>query len=226
MKNDLFSSVYDKGGKLMETKNAKNGGYLVGRSHKEGGIKGVNVDTGDPIEVEGGEVVITKPAVDSNKYYTLNGKKMKPKDILSKLNSDHGGVAFAEGGKVGSRKYLLGGMTNDEKKDFIEARYAGKSIIIAQNDDLSSTVYVFNSWDEAYGGIIDIKYNKTNIYCVSNIPSAVPHRASNELSNAIYPYIENIIKDMDIQKTIENNDELRRGINIYKGEIWNINLIK
>ena len=82
----------------METKDAKNGGYLVGRSHKEGGIKGVNVDTGDPIEVEGGEVVITKPAVDSNKYYTLNGKKMKPKDILSKLNSDHGGVAFAEGG--------------------------------------------------------------------------------------------------------------------------------
>jgi alanine dehydrogenase len=71
-----------------------------------------------------------------------------------------------------------------------------------------------------------IKYNKTNIYCVSNIPSAIPHRASNELSNAIYPYIENIIKDMDIQKTIENNDELRRGVNIYKGEIWNINLIK
>jgi hypothetical protein len=162
MKNDLFSSVYDKGGKLMQTKNAKNGGYLVGRSHKEGGIKGVNVDTGDPIEVEGGEVVITKPAVDSNKYYTLDGKKMKPKDILSKLNSDHGGVAFAEGGKVGSRKYLLGGMTNDEKKDFTEARYAGKSIIIAQNDDLGSTVYEFNSWDEASGGIIDIKYKAPN----------------------------------------------------------------
>ena len=162
MKNDLFSSVYDKGGKLMQTKNAKNGGYLVGRSHKEGGIKGVNVDTGDPIEVEGGEVVITKPAVDSNKYYTLNGKKMKPKDILSKLNSDHGGVAFAEGGKVGSRKYLLGGMTNDEKKDFTEARYAGKSIVITQNDDIGSSVYEFNSWDEASGGIIDIKYKAPN----------------------------------------------------------------
>ena len=71
-----------------------------------------------------------------------------------------------------------------------------------------------------------VKYNKTNIYCVSNIPSAVPHRASKELSNAIYPYIENIIKDMDIQKTIKNNEELKRGVNIYKGEIWNINLLK
>lgn len=157
MTHDLFSTVYDKSGKLMETKDAKNGGYLVGRSHKEGGIKGVNVDTGDPIEVEGGEVVITKPAVDSNKYYTLNGKKMKPKDILSKLNSDHGGVAFAEGGKVGSRKYLLGGMTNLEKKNFIDAKYAGKSILKVVNDDLSSDVNTFNGWDEMSGGIIDIK---------------------------------------------------------------------
>jgi alanine dehydrogenase len=71
-----------------------------------------------------------------------------------------------------------------------------------------------------------IKYNKTNIYCVSNIPSAVPHRASKELSNAIYPYIENIINDMNIQKTIENNPELKRGVNIFKGEIWNLNISK
>lgn len=157
MKNTLFDTDPAEKGKLIETKNARNGGYLVGRSHKNGGIKGVNVDTGEPIEVEGGEVVITKPAVESNKTYLLNGKEMKPKDILSKLNSDHGGVAFAEGGKVGSRKYLLGGMTNDEKKDFTQARYAGKSIIIAQNDDLNSTINVFEGWDEASGGIIDIK---------------------------------------------------------------------
>ena len=71
-----------------------------------------------------------------------------------------------------------------------------------------------------------VKYNKTNIYCVSNIPSVVPFKASKELSNAIYPYIENIIKDMDIQKTIENNEELKRGVNIYKGDIWNLSLIK
>jgi hypothetical protein len=87
---------------------------------------------------------------------------MKPKDILSKLNSDHGGVAFAEGGKVGSRKYLLGGMTNDEKKDFVEARYAGKSIIIATNDDLNNFVNVLNGWDEMSGGIIDIKVKTPN----------------------------------------------------------------
>lgn len=69
-----------------------------------------------------------------------------------------------------------------------------------------------------------IKYNKTNIYCVSNIPSFVPHRASKELSNAIFPYILNIINDMDIQKTIDNNQELKNGVNIFKGKIWNLNL--
>jgi alanine dehydrogenase len=71
-----------------------------------------------------------------------------------------------------------------------------------------------------------IKYNKTNIYCVSNIPSVVPHKASKELSNAIYPYIYEIIKDMDIQKTIERNNDLKQGVNIYKGNIWNLNLLK
>jgi alanine dehydrogenase len=71
-----------------------------------------------------------------------------------------------------------------------------------------------------------IKYNKTNIYCVSNIPSVVPYKASKELSKAVYPYIYEIIKDMNIQKTIERNNEIKRGVNIYKGEIWNSSLIK
>lgn len=145
MKNDLFSSVYDKDGKLMQTKNAKNGGYLVGRSHKEGGIKGVNVDTGDPIEVEGGEVVITKPAVESKKTYTLNGKKMKPKEILSKLNSDHGGVAFAQGGQVGGKKFLLGGINDVLSDKFLKKRFNPNLVIETSNDDLSDVLYTAES---------------------------------------------------------------------------------
>jgi alanine dehydrogenase len=70
-----------------------------------------------------------------------------------------------------------------------------------------------------------IKYKNINIYCVSNIPSIIPNKASNELSKAIYPYLYEIIEDMDIQKTIERNIEIKRGVNIYKGEIWNTKLI-
>ena len=39
-----------------------------------------------------------------------------------------------------------------------------------------------------------IKYNKTNIYCVPNIPSNVPREASEKLSKAIYPYLIEEIK--------------------------------
>lgn len=144
MKHINFDKDDAENGKMIETKNARNGGYLVGRSHKEGGIKGVNVDTGEPIEVEGGEVVITKPAVDSKKYYTLNGKKMKPKEILSKLNSDHGGVAFAKGGKVGGKKYLMGGVSDENIRDFFDDRMRNPPFVIrSANDDLDWDIYKF-----------------------------------------------------------------------------------
>ena len=40
----------------------KKGGLLQGKSHKQGGIKTINVDTGDLLEVEGGEIIINKAA--------------------------------------------------------------------------------------------------------------------------------------------------------------------
>ena len=141
MKHSIFDNTDADNGKQIETKNARNGGYLVGRSHKEGGIKGVNVDTGEPIEVEGGEVVITKPAVESKKTYTLNGKKMKPKEILSKLNSDHGGVAFAQGGQVGGKKFLLGGINDVLTEKFLQQRFNPNIAIRTSGDDLDSEIY-------------------------------------------------------------------------------------
>jgi DNA polymerase III sliding clamp (beta) subunit (PCNA family) len=44
------------------TSNAKKGGLFVGKSHKEGGIPAIVTDTGQPIEVEGGEAIINKEA--------------------------------------------------------------------------------------------------------------------------------------------------------------------
>ena len=96
--------------KAIKTKDAKKGGYLVGKPHSEGGIKGINTDTGQPIEVEGGEVVITKPAVEGQETYEFEGKEMKPKEILSKINSDYGGVSFAKGGQMLENKFEDGGV--------------------------------------------------------------------------------------------------------------------
>lgn len=76
------------------------GGYLVGRRHSEGGIKAVNKSTGQPLEMEGGEVVITRNAVSDNTKRSFNGKMMTNREILSAINQSGGGVAFAEGGEV------------------------------------------------------------------------------------------------------------------------------
>lgn len=48
-----------------------------------------------------------------------------------------------------------------------------------------------------------IKYKHLNLYCVPNIPSTVPREASQKLSVAIYPYVNMILRNMNIEKIIE-----------------------
>lgn len=76
------------------------GGYLVGRRHSNGGIKAINKSTGQPLEMEGGEVVITRDAVSDPEKRSFNGKMMTNREILSAINQSGGGVAFEEGGEV------------------------------------------------------------------------------------------------------------------------------
>jgi hypothetical protein len=48
--------------KYRKTSDGKKGGLFVGKSHDKGGIPAIVVDTGQPIEVEGGEAIINKEA--------------------------------------------------------------------------------------------------------------------------------------------------------------------
>jgi predicted ABC-type ATPase len=101
---------YKKGGEIepddpklkgeIVHKSGKIGGMLVGKRHSEGGIKAYNKSTGQPLEMEGGEVVITRNAVSDNTKREFDGKMMTNKEILSKINESGGGVSFAKGGKV------------------------------------------------------------------------------------------------------------------------------
>jgi hypothetical protein len=75
-------------------------GYLVGKLHKDGGIKAVNKSTGQPLEMQGGEVVITAPAVSDQTKREFEGKMMTNREILSAINEKGGGVSFAKGGDV------------------------------------------------------------------------------------------------------------------------------
>lgn len=107
------TDTYAKGGEVKHNQGAA-GGYLVGNRHSEGGIKALNKSTGQPLEMEGGEVVITRNAVNDNTKREFNGKMMTNKEILSAINVSGGGVSFADGGKVSEctcsgRRYKFGG---------------------------------------------------------------------------------------------------------------------
>lgn len=94
------------------------GGYLVGRSHANNGIKAINKATGQPLEMEGGEVVITKPAVEDTELREFEGEMLTNRQILSRINVSGGGVSFADGGEVPNELYF------DEK----EYSYGGEKL--------------------------------------------------------------------------------------------------
>jgi len=140
----VATTKFKEGGINPDNKQVKNyfahgsgnvGGVLVGKRHSEGGIKAINKGTGQPLEMEGGEVVITRGAVSNPKKYDFNGKEMTTREILSSLNVDGGGVSFAEGGDVpdkmncGCNEMKLGGDTmsmqdfvNHSEKEYQEYR--------------------------------------------------------------------------------------------------------
>lgn len=70
--------------KFSKTSDGKKGGLFVGKKHSEGGIPAMVVDTGQPIEVEGGEAIINAEAT------ALHWKE------LSKINQSTGGVPIPE----------------------------------------------------------------------------------------------------------------------------------
>jgi len=86
-------------GKIINL-SGNNGGMLVGKRHSESGIKAINLSTGQPIEMEGGEVVITRDAVSDDKKRSFNGKMLTNRQILSSINESGGGVSFADGGDI------------------------------------------------------------------------------------------------------------------------------
>ena len=144
-KKDGQTIIHDKG--TMS-------GYLVGKLHKDGGIKAVNKATGQPLEMQGGEVVITAPAVSDQTKREFEGKMMTNREILSAINEKGGGVSFANGGDIPAKIH-----TND-----CEYKLGGKVVKdtdIAQSLGMNSTLKKgkqhFTSGDTTYD--VDAIYN-------------------------------------------------------------------
>jgi hypothetical protein len=144
-KRDGQTIIHDKG--TMS-------GYLVGKLHKDGGIKAVNKATGQPLEMQGGEVVITAPAVSDQTKREFEGKMMTNREILSAINEKGGGVSFADGGDIPAKIH-----TTD-----CEYKFGGKVVkdtdiahSLGMNSTLKKGKQQFSSGDTTYD--VDAIYN-------------------------------------------------------------------
>ncbi len=55
-------------------------------------------------------------------------------------------------------------------------------------------------------------------YCVANMPGAVPFTSTTALTNATLPYVLQLA-DKGWEKAVQENEALRKGVNVVKGEI-------
>jgi hypothetical protein len=148
------------------------GGVLVGKRHSEGGIKAVNKSTGQPLEMEGGEVVITRKAVSDNKKREFEGEMLTNREILSRINESGGGVKiFSDGGDIEShtcscsgKSYKYGGKM---MSDYEIAHHLSK--YDTQNDfsTLSHKSY-------EVGGVLDLqKLNPTEMFILHKLDNNI-----------------------------------------------------
>lgn len=133
--------VGKRNGQTMIYDDASVGGYFVGKTHSKGGIKMINKSNGQPLEVQGSEVIITAPAVADQTKNEFNGKMMTNREILSQINVNGGGVAFAEDGmeipksvKRTGASYNYGGktMTDHEIYKHITGGHLAEGMTLSQ----------------------------------------------------------------------------------------------
>lgn len=94
---------------------SKNGGYLKGKPHSEGGEKFIVASTGQLVELEGGEAVINKKSISDDSEYSIKGT---PREIASCINELHGGKNFRnENSPCNIKKIAKGDVIEDKEDD-------------------------------------------------------------------------------------------------------------
>lgn len=179
------------------------GGYLVGRRHSNGGIKAMNKSTGQPLEMEGGEVVITRDAVSDTEKRSFNGKMMTNREILSAINQSGGGVAFEEGGEVPESMHF------DTDSEF---EYGGATMCgcdIAQQMSKSYSTDKFEEGGEIIELSSEIAFRKTDNFLLAKDPNGNYVELGNIINSSLWAsngFEERFIKGQtkeDLQKIAE-----------------------
>ena len=158
-KNEDIRNNFNKMDKEVKHNMGEAGGYLVGRRHSNGGIKAINKATGQPLEMEGGEVVITRNAVSDDTQREFEGEMLTNREILSKINESGGGVSFEDGGEIMAcgNQYNYGGtMMSDH--DILHQMAMGGEL-----DEMSTMEFEYG------GDVTDFKLKNKIVFPIKNI---------------------------------------------------------
>lgn len=136
-----------KEGQTIIPEDGTMGGFLVGRLHKENGIKAVNKSNGQPLEMQGNEVVITAPAVADQSKREFEGQMMTNRQILSKINSDGGGVSFADGGEIPAKIHVSDKQYNFDGNNEDDIQIVRK---LGHNATLKNGGQLFSFFEKTY----------------------------------------------------------------------------
>lgn len=171
---------------IETTDKLKDGGVVVGKRHSESDENGTGErflvkSTGQVVELEGGEGVLNKESMQSNKIFMFEGEKMTPREIASFLNHKYGGVEFAKGGEVHhvcgcKSKFYHGGELPSATLDSLEGGEAVVTVKTMESKDkynyngkqmtpreiLSNINYQFGGKRFEEGGTIDLSKHRMN----------------------------------------------------------------
>ena len=119
---------------------ATGGGIFKGKRHSEGGIA-VDVIGGSPVEVETDEALIKDGKANRTEKVTFDGKEMTPREVLSTINQDYGGVPIKKKGGALDAENIVSKVNKDKEPVVVE----GGSIVITRNAILDDeTKHDFN----------------------------------------------------------------------------------
>ena len=121
--------------KTIKTSDGKKGGSLIGKSHANGGIKAVVVDTQRPIEVESGEVIINKHAAKKHwrKLSEINQSAGNGVPIEEPIFEGGGNFDSIDKKEIYKKWKELVNMSYSELKDFYESK-EGKEAGLTKNE--------------------------------------------------------------------------------------------
>lgn len=215
VKNDFKKWLITKDAKhgiKISNNSEHRGGKLKGKFHKDGGIRGVIMETGKPIEVENEELITTRGVSQSEDIVTCHGK---PEAIVSDLNQKYGGDKISDKkGNCKIKKYIMkkGGkiITMDDGFRFkvVSFDYAKK------NWDKEQIYKIFE--EEGTESLVDDgrRLTRSGVYAIE----IGREKKFNDLKMKTGSKIKSHIDNRKIERMIIRENELKRADNGMKVE--------